>query len=62
MTKVGIDMTMSLDGFVAGPGDGKIHSQQCDRMPSQFPTPPRKAPSDNAAKLTAPCFGFVNAR
>ena len=23
MTKVVIDMTMSLDGFVAGPGDGK---------------------------------------
>ena len=25
MTKVVIDMTMSLDGFVAGPGDGKDH-------------------------------------
>lgn len=24
MTKVVIDMTMSLDGFVAGPGDGKV--------------------------------------
>jgi hypothetical protein len=23
MSKVVIDMTMSLDGFVAGPGDGK---------------------------------------
>ncbi len=25
MTKVVIDMTMSLDGFVAGPDDGKKH-------------------------------------
>ena len=25
MSKVVIDMTMSLDGFVAGPGDGKDH-------------------------------------
>jgi hypothetical protein len=33
MTKVVIDMTMSLDGFVAGPGDGKdIHHQEFEMI------------------------------
>jgi hypothetical protein len=27
MSKVVIDMTMSLDGFVAGPGDGKEYAE-----------------------------------
>ena len=36
MSKVVIDMTMSLDGFVAGPGDGKDYP--LDSPPSPFAT------------------------